>query len=340
MKLPLLRMGIFAALPSLILLVAMEFYARKNFQVLLPTSAQAPGPITESGCIRPDPLMGFVPAPGQCGNDNRGVMLRRGGDGPPGARRVILLGDSVTHGLGSATLLETRLSSGWGGVPTVVRNMGVPGYDSCQEWQHLERTGWSLNPDLVILMFCVNDDNLQTILAPMDGGRVMLTVGREHFVFPRLLLHSRLALWLATVAVDTQISEYEAPRNISRDCVAAMAKSAREHNVPFMVALLPALESARPEELMDPGLTWREITQRRRPGGAPPVLEWEALARTNLRSLGVPFLDLRPVLETSGPLEDLRRGPHDNIHVGTRGSHLILEATADFVLHTEIISTR
>lgn len=267
-------------------------------------------------------------------------MIRAAGPGSPDALRVLLLGDSVANSFRNATLLEQRLSEGWGGAPTILRNLAVSGYDSCQEWQHLERTGWALNPVLVILLYCVNDGNLQTILAPVDDGKVMLTSGERRYVFPRMFLHSNLAMWLATRAFNTSAYNHQNIDHLSRNCVSAMAQGAARRGVNFVVGLVPALIDATPEQLRDTGKSLTEVTQLPRPGGGPPVLAWEIVARRELQELGVPLLDLRPVLEAWGPLEQLRAGSEDVIHVGPVARDLIMEATARFVLESGQVPTR
>jgi lysophospholipase L1-like esterase len=76
---------------------------------------------------------------------------------PAGRMRVLVLGDSMTYGLGveddetfSARLehLDPRLE---------VLNAGVPGYSTAEELLLLQELGPRLQPDLVLLMFLPND---------------------------------------------------------------------------------------------------------------------------------------------------------------------------------------
>ena len=81
---------------------------------------------------------------------------------PPGTRRVVFIGDSVTFGPGIrddqpyARQLEAALTeSGAGPVQTV--NAGVVGYNSIQELARLQNVGLAYQPDVVVLTFLVND---------------------------------------------------------------------------------------------------------------------------------------------------------------------------------------
>ena len=84
---------------------------------------------------------------------------------PPGVQRIIALGDSVTYGLGVrledtfAKQLENLLSEEktasrerW-----EVLNMGVNGYKTVQEIEHLKVDGLKFEPDVVILSYNLND---------------------------------------------------------------------------------------------------------------------------------------------------------------------------------------
>ncbi len=80
----------------------------------------------------------------------------------PGELRILLLGDSQTLGWG------VRHEDTWGaqlqGIlaqrlrrPVRVVNAGCAGYESRQEYRYLERDGWKLGPDVVLLLYLNND---------------------------------------------------------------------------------------------------------------------------------------------------------------------------------------
>ena len=82
---------------------------------------------------------------------------------PPGAFRILVLGDSVTFGHGTRSdttypfLLEQRLRAWKPEVEWQVWNLGVPGYATSQELAYLERVAERYQPDLVVVGFYQND---------------------------------------------------------------------------------------------------------------------------------------------------------------------------------------
>jgi lysophospholipase L1-like esterase len=118
-----------------------------------------------------DPRVLFEPRPRFSGF-SEGVALTTNSRGlrerelplakPPGTRRVVFLGDSVTFGAGVTDdepfprLLE-RSINGAGGGPIETVNTGVVGYNTIQELARLERAGLPYGPDVVVLTFVVND---------------------------------------------------------------------------------------------------------------------------------------------------------------------------------------
>jgi lysophospholipase L1-like esterase len=86
---------------------------------------------------------------------------------PPGAFRIVVLGDSIGFGFCNdrrplviedtfPKVLERRLRERFG--PRVqVLNLAVSGYDTVQEAELLARKGLALDPDLVLVAYCLND---------------------------------------------------------------------------------------------------------------------------------------------------------------------------------------
>ncbi len=83
---------------------------------------------------------------------------------PPGERRILVLGDSVTFGWGVSQgetfsdrmepLLRARTGERW-----QVVNAGVNGYNSEQEAIYLQTEGMRYKPDIVLLVYVHNDVN-------------------------------------------------------------------------------------------------------------------------------------------------------------------------------------
>jgi hypothetical protein len=96
---------------------------------------------------------------------------------PAGGRRVLMIGDSFTFGMGvdddeiAAVRLEGALREVCGDPGIEVVNTGVPSYGTSQELATLERYGLPLQPDVVVLSVVSNDadDNLATGLHELVG---------------------------------------------------------------------------------------------------------------------------------------------------------------------------
>ena len=175
---------------------------------------------------------------------------------PPGELRILALGDSTTAGNGIPELdatwpkqLERRYADA--GRPQVrVLNLGVGGYHPLQSARLLELEGLALEPDLVVLLVCLND-----LDAGADGGVVrMLERVRDGDAAPgafaALTRVSRLAFvvsqrvrawrgarcrWRARAAVhDTQ--------DPLADGLALLARLQRSTVFASRVFLLPGLE--------------------------------------------------------------------------------------------------
>lgn len=95
----------------------------------------------------------------------------------PGVFRILVLGDSVTFGHGTLDtttypyLLEQRLKAWRPDIPWQVWNLGVPGYNTRQELQHLQAVGPLYQPDLVVVAFYPNDYEGNEPIAPPGVGR-------------------------------------------------------------------------------------------------------------------------------------------------------------------------
>jgi GDSL-like Lipase/Acylhydrolase family len=82
---------------------------------------------------------------------------------PADVFRIVVLGDSVVFGWGvdDEVTFVRRLEQEWrpaaGGKRLEVVNLGLPQYDTHQELASLRETGLALQPDVVLLVYVVND---------------------------------------------------------------------------------------------------------------------------------------------------------------------------------------
>jgi lysophospholipase L1-like esterase len=115
---------------------------------------------------------------------------------PPGTRRIVAIGDSITFagsmdtGFRFTERLEAQLRAA--GRSVEVLNLGVGGYDTLDEVAVLVQKGLAFDPDLVILVFCIND--LGVYSANLEMVQVLERYGW-------LIRRSRLAQ-LLTVRLD------------------------------------------------------------------------------------------------------------------------------------------
>ncbi|MBI2144018.1 SGNH/GDSL hydrolase family protein [Candidatus Woesearchaeota archaeon] len=102
---------------------------------------------------------------------------------PDGVRRILMLGDSFTFGIGLKQnetipgMLEHMLNSNRESPYSYeVINAGVGGYGTEQELIFLMREGLKYNPDIVLLSFYSNDpsDNLRHDLSVLQGNELVL----------------------------------------------------------------------------------------------------------------------------------------------------------------------
>jgi len=91
---------------------------------------------------------------------------------PPGVRRILILGDSVAFGQGLAEeeTVSARLAAALhhaGDARYEVVNAGVPGYDTTAEAGLLARLRPVLHPDVVVVVFSLNDYDPAPLYSPI-----------------------------------------------------------------------------------------------------------------------------------------------------------------------------
>jgi lysophospholipase L1-like esterase len=108
----------------------------------------------------------------------------------PGSRRVVILGDSYALGWGVpqeetfSRLLEQLLNKEKPGADVI--NLGTGNYNSAMEVELFKQKGLALNPDLVVLMYYIND------VEPTPGlGRVSYWLQKHFYLlgFMRTKVH-------------------------------------------------------------------------------------------------------------------------------------------------------
>lgn len=247
----------------------------------------------------------------------------------PGVHRIVALGDSFTYGDGVSAeeawpaQLEQRLNHA-SGERFEVLNLGVPGYNTAQEYADLEERGLRLAPDLVIVAFTLSDADLGVFDTHSARHRTVVRI--KEFVkahvglydFVRLQIRAlqewsfrndpTVAVWPEmyplTLAVRGQPSAgwdqcEGALRGIVADC--------KQAGIPVMVMIWPVLE---------------RLTDY-------PYRAEHDFVRAHAQALGMPVLDLYPTFtgSDSAALCVSANNPHPN----AAAHHRAAAAVADFL---------
>ena len=167
---------------------------------------------------------------------------------PEGIFRMLVIGDSVTQGLGVkddeavfTSVLERELNERPDGRVEVL-NFGVSGYNTQQEVETLRHKGVDYEPDLVILAYCSNDTRLHSggILPQLSGERNKLDRP------PRILLSSALFRLVYTRLASPAMSERDLFPEIKKNTVSryldVLANLSRRVRFDVLIVSFPRLD--------------------------------------------------------------------------------------------------
>lgn len=261
--------------------------------------------------------------------------------GNPRSMRVAVLGDSFAFGLGvdeDETFpfqLETLMSAA-SDRPVEVLNLGVPGYHTGQELVWLERAGFPLAPDLVVLLFYGNDVIGEAF---QYDPRYRVLYGDAlpiPYLLKDLLARSAIYRWIARAHIGRLRARGElisdSPRHwpVTKGRLERLFAACAERDVHLIVANLPLLASS--EALRDSGGPSRENYDR-----------VSALAEQH----GVPVVDLRAALvagQTHSGDDFLRRlliapDPPQDHHLVAGGYSVLAAAVAESIAARGLLDT-
>lgn len=259
---------------------------------------------------------------------------------PSGEWRAAFVGDSIVLGYGFPyqdalpNALERSLAARGSG-PTQVINLGVAGY-STEQYPEVVRRALPFAPDLVLLGFCMNDVLGPYMHDPQRGANwhayrevAETTNPRLAWVvtetgFGRLALRVRSWLaeptfserrlrygpeWLARHSRDDDFARQEWQRALGE--LDAAVAAARGAGLPFVLVVFPQTFQIGHPELLEPQRILADWAARR----------------------GVPILDVTALLQgrvdAGEPVNTLYI---DEVHFWPRGSTLLAEALADFLV--------
>jgi lysophospholipase L1-like esterase len=167
---------------------------------------------------------------------------------PPGVYRVMLLGDSTTLGWGvpfnetTAKILERELNAEH--IPGYQRfeaiNAGVGNYDTVQEVTYYETRGRAFQPDLVVLVYFINDPE------PVPVERKGFLIDRSYLIAFAVNRFNGVLLRIGARPDWNQYyaSLYSDNLPAFQACKASLvdlARTTRNDNTKFLVAVLPEL---------------------------------------------------------------------------------------------------
>jgi lysophospholipase L1-like esterase len=246
----------------------------------------------------------------------------------PGERRIVVVGDSVAFGLGVdvadafPTVLERLLERD--DPRTTVLNLSVLSYRTAQEVRLFERDGWALEPDGVVLAFCLNDfDDFVTRPAPegavlpfglrWQAPRRLAGIAMPDPVpgLDRLLLF-RTVTERFRVDYYRWVAEDAGRRQRVWDALARLGAGLAARGVPGLVVIVPLLVE-----------------------GPYPYGDVHEAVAAHAAAAGFAVLDLRAALDPAG-LPALRWRAADVLHLNARGHALAAAALAACVRRSDL----
>lgn len=167
---------------------------------------------------------------------------------PPNVYRVMMLGDSTTFGWGvreedtAAKFLERKLNAhlppGYDKVEVI--NAGVGNYDTVQEVTYYQTRGRAFHPDLVILVFFINDPE------PVPVEKKGLLIDRSYLIafvtnrFDGILRHMGMRPdWKQYYA--SLYNDDKPGFQACKKALGSLADSTRRDGAKVLVAILPEL---------------------------------------------------------------------------------------------------
>lgn len=263
---------------------------------------------------------------------------------PPGVRRVLLLGDSVTFGFGTsyeetfASQLQTRLGAiGDADAPYrwQVLNMGVGGYNTYTERVFYETRGRLFQPDLVLLIVCPNDVDNPLFHFEYNNAAQLTTLPDEAIPNPaqfRRLLAERMERPSEEPSLVHDLARLSIRYSALAHLMASAARPARHSNRQWEACVQALAREDSPE------LAWfssqvaaleRAVTSDHAAFGVVLVpLRWQLADETGLSRAGrdnlarifekhsVAFLDTLHALRDEDPATELF---FDACHLTPRG---------------------
>jgi lysophospholipase L1-like esterase len=365
------RLLLFSALPGLALLLGVEA-AFRVLELARPRLASIPLPEETFGIVVPDPdlfwrlkpnlLLDYAGEKGGCRTNALG--LRSGPVGPklPGEFRILALGESTTFGVGvpdglaypqrlEASLRESGVCPG-----CRVLNAGVSAWSSFQSRRYLEREGFDLQPDLVLVYHEINDympasfRNAGQSETAMLRSDLQLHASLQEAWGRRILSSSAFVRWLAYHRARHLVAGLrDAPRFVPPEAIGLseiglrplVVRAQDERRARVNEAALPTRVPPAERRRM-----FEEMLALCRARGVALVMLHPSYRGTTphtcvltefCRERQVPMLETQPVLHPAGvPPEAMYL---DKMHPTARGHEALAEALARFLAAQKLLPT-
>jgi lysophospholipase L1-like esterase len=273
-----------------------------------------------------DPRLSFVHAPNrsaflmgvQVSTNSHGLRDREYSvSKPPGAYRIVMLGDSTTLGWGDPEdetipkILERELNRT--GIPGYrnceVLNAGVGNYDTVQEVEHYLVNDRVFHPDLVILDYFINDAE------PVPVERNTALLGRSYLV---AFVISRYGALLQFAGLRPKWQEYYAglyadgrPGLLAAEqALSTLAGTTRTQHTKLLITIIPELHQIN---------------------ASYPFAHEQQKIKDVLASRNVPVIDLIEGLRGHGPENTLWATPTDP-HPNGKANALIAAQILPWIL--------
>lgn len=247
------------------------------------------------------PGRGFATRPRTRGSNAWGFHERNIAPGrEPSARRVVVLGDSLTWGTGKAEQTWTRAAEDALGPPWQVLNFGHYGYDgeACAATLRYVASQWS--PDVVVYASYTNDLLRNTIINTGSFG-YPVWIGSQPTPLPRplrqtsALLRAFEGVWLARGLVQRPDPDFY------RAQVADMAEQSHALGASFVVfGLVPHVFAGDTCEADAAFCDWHRASVE--------------VQEATVRAMGIPWIPVEPMLDATGAesFYPLDSGDHDH----------------------------
>ena len=263
-------------------------------------------------------LMGVPVSINSAGLRDREFPLEK----PPGVYRVMMLGDSTTFGWGvrqedtAAKFLERKLNAD---LPprynrVEVMNTGVGNYDTVQEVTYYETIGWKYHPDLVVLVFFINDPE------PVPVEKKGFLIDRSYLIafatnrIDGIMRHAGVRPdWKTyyTSLYDDDRPGFQA----CKKALVSLANSTRSHDAKLLVAILPELHQIN--------------------GDSYPFKVAHQKIKDVMAAENVPVLELIGGLKDHGPEETLWVTALDD-HPNAKANNLISDQLEQWILENTV----